>query len=655
MAFLAPLFLAGLAALAVPVLLHLRRSRPKQTVPFSTLMFLEESPPVTRTRARLQDILLLILRCLAIALLILAFARPFFPAKTETLPVDGAAMNLILIDTSASMRGEPSERAARMAETLINGFPEKDWIAVASFSDRLHPLLDPERARTIAPAERKSAALEVLSAVKPDWKSTRLDAALLAALAAAGQDSLVRIHLVSDLQKGSELERLRGEVWPGLVQIIPHPVVPADGWTNAGIRMMPLEDQVRRVRVSNSQGSEKSDFTLTWGDPANSLQVSVPPGESAVFDAPSDLPAEGKVMLTGDDFAFDNETFWVTPVTPVARIWCPEQAQVADTNEVAYFLNRALQSTPGYTVEITAGQPKEDPALTVFSGTSQAAEIRELLKNGSNALFTLRDATSASATGAIIGSPSGEAREAAVKDHALFGEIDFRSAVFSPFADARYSDFSSIRVWKYRILPPEITARGRVLARFDSGDPAWLAFPVGSGTLHVLTTTWRPQDSQLALTTKFPPLLHSLLSQSSIKTNPLAPLVVGDSIIPSGEPPEVTLPDGSSVETKAGAPFTSTDIPGIYRTGASALSVQLAPAESELTPLPKAELRSLGLPLDPPKDIARSAEIAKQESDIEQESQQRLGWWLLVAAAGFLLLETLWAGIAGKRLNPATP
>ena len=56
---------------------------------------------------------------------------------------------------------------------------------------------------------------------------------------------------------------------------------------------------------------------------------------------------------------------------------------------------------------------------------------------------------------------SGEAREATVKDHAVLGEIDFKSAVFAPFADARYSDFSSIRVWKYRVLPARSDGEGK--------------------------------------------------------------------------------------------------------------------------------------------------------------------------------------------------
>ena len=174
-----------------------------------------------------------------------------------------------------------------MAERLINGFPEKDWIAVAGYSDQLRPLLDPERARAIASGERKPAALAVLPAVKADWKSTQLDSSLLAAVAAAGDEATLRIHVIGDMQKGSALERLRGEIWPGAVQIIPHPVTPEDGWTNAGVRILPLENQVQRARVTNSEGSAKSDFTLAWSGIAEKIQISVPPGESAVIEAPA--------------------------------------------------------------------------------------------------------------------------------------------------------------------------------------------------------------------------------------------------------------------------------------------------------------------------------------------------------------------------------
>ena len=177
----------------------------------------------------------------------------------------------------------------------------------------------------------------------------------------------------------------------------------------------------------------------------------------------------------------------------------------------------------------------------------------------------------------------------------------------------------------------------------------WLGFPVGKGTLHVLTTTWRPVDSQLALTTKFPALLHSLLAVPGNRRNPV---IVGESVsIPTGVK-RITLPDGSQADARS--PFTATDIPGIYKAGIFTFTVQLDASESELTPLPESEFRSLGLPLDAPVFTAQSAETKVELSNIEQERRQRFGWWALVAAAAFFIAETVWAAFASNRPSTAT-
>ena len=628
MAFLAPLFLAGLAAIALPVLLHLRKNRPKETVAFSSLMFLEASPPVTKRRSRLQDVVLLILRCVALALLILAFARPFFPAENDT-PVTSTTgtLNFILIDTSASMRDGPLEKSLALTREIIGEIPDGDAIALATFSDRLKVLLDPERARSLPESGRRSAALALLTEVRAGWQSTRLDSALLAATAAAGEDGPVKIHVVGDLQQGAVVDRLRGETWPDQLQMGFHPVTPDAGWTNAGVSMLPPDGETRRVLVTNAAGSAKSDFTLAWSGSASRSDISVPPGESAAFEAPPDVPAEGEVVLAGDGFAFDNRAPWITPDRPVAQIWYPDPAEAGDSAEGAYFLNRAMQATPDYAVEIVSALPEEAPALSVTGGmldTAAIAGMRRIVEAGGAALFTVRDPGSARAIPQILGTTAGDAVEATVDDHARLGEIDFTSAVFAPFADPRYSDFSGIRFWKYRVLPEPLVAHGKVLARFDSGDPAWIAFPLGQGTLHVLTSTWRPADSQLALTTKFPPLLHSLLD--------LPPAAHG-----------IHLVGHAGIES-----------PGIHTEAGRKIAVQLDPAESEITPLPEAELRALGLPTGPPPAAAASREISIALSNAEQESRQRVGWWLLVGAAVFFLAETLWAAFAGGRPTPVT-
>jgi hypothetical protein len=87
MNFLAPLFLAGAAAIAVPILLHLIRRTEREKLPFSSLMFLQSTPPQITRRSRLENIFLLLLRCLAFALIAMAFARPYLQqAMNATTP-----------------------------------------------------------------------------------------------------------------------------------------------------------------------------------------------------------------------------------------------------------------------------------------------------------------------------------------------------------------------------------------------------------------------------------------------------------------------------------------------------------------------------------------------------------------------------------------
>ena len=77
MSFLAPLFLAGVAAVALPLLFHLARRTPRVRLRFPSLMFLVPTTPRLTRRNRLEHWLLLALRCLGLALLAFGFARPF--------------------------------------------------------------------------------------------------------------------------------------------------------------------------------------------------------------------------------------------------------------------------------------------------------------------------------------------------------------------------------------------------------------------------------------------------------------------------------------------------------------------------------------------------------------------------------------------------
>ncbi|MDZ7658568.1 BatA domain-containing protein [Fodinibius sp.] len=104
MNFLNPLFLLGLLAVALPVIIHLINLQRPQKVAFSTLSFFNELRKSTIRRIRIKQYLLLALRTLAVLFLALALARPFLPPTITGSASSGESRSVaILIDNSASM------------------------------------------------------------------------------------------------------------------------------------------------------------------------------------------------------------------------------------------------------------------------------------------------------------------------------------------------------------------------------------------------------------------------------------------------------------------------------------------------------------------------------------------------------------------------
>src|ERR687894_1726341 len=98
MSFLNPLFLLGLAAVAVPVLVHLVRRTRARRVEFPALVFVRQVPQRTIRRRTLHNLLLLLLRCLAVLLIVIAFTRPFFSGGKGARDNTAAGATVILID-----------------------------------------------------------------------------------------------------------------------------------------------------------------------------------------------------------------------------------------------------------------------------------------------------------------------------------------------------------------------------------------------------------------------------------------------------------------------------------------------------------------------------------------------------------------------------
>src|SRR5256712_1889885 len=113
MGFLTPLFLVGLSALAIPVLIHLIQRERKRVVQFPSLMFVQRIPYQSVRRRRIRHWALLVMRCAALLMIVAAFARPFLKQEAAAAAVIGGTREIVgLLDHSASMGyGDHRDRA----------------------------------------------------------------------------------------------------------------------------------------------------------------------------------------------------------------------------------------------------------------------------------------------------------------------------------------------------------------------------------------------------------------------------------------------------------------------------------------------------------------------------------------------------------------
>src|SRR3989442_5118531 len=105
MSFLAPAFFVGLAALAIPVIIHLIQRERKTIVEFPSLMFLRRIPYQSVRRRRIRHWLLLLMRAAAMAMIVAAFARPFFRQGALASTATGGARGPVVALEPAARTG----------------------------------------------------------------------------------------------------------------------------------------------------------------------------------------------------------------------------------------------------------------------------------------------------------------------------------------------------------------------------------------------------------------------------------------------------------------------------------------------------------------------------------------------------------------------
>jgi hypothetical protein len=667
------------------------------------------SPPRLTRRSRLEHLLLLLLRCAVLCLFALGFARPFIKKALDIGQPSGTAKRtVLLVDTSASMRRANLWADARArAESIVRDASPADQISLMTFDRQPHELITFDEWNRTAAGERVALAVRKLAESSPGWSSTHLGEAVINAaetLADTRGNAVTgprEIIVISDMQEGSRIEQLQGYEWPKGIEVSVEPIKPRRV-SNAGLQLVTETDDGStkeatsvRVRVANSADSKLDQFKVGWAGAdgrtfaAQPVNVYAPASQSRIVAVPliTNLPASMKpnrIILQGDEEEFDNTVYVIPPEQSRMSVLYLGAESEKDPHQPLYFLQRGFQDTRRTAVRVIQ-RTNNQPGLSLSSGgEGRAAEawslgivtetisdtlaksLHDEVTTGKVALVVMKDEHLAPTLGPLLGVERLNAHEAQVRNYAMLADLDFRHPLFAPFADPRFSDFTKIHFWKYRKLDTNGLPNARVLAKFDTGDPALLEIPVGKGKVFVLTSGWQPEDSQLALSTKFVPLLYAFLEQSGSVAPPPAQFYVGDTapLGPNEAGAVVHTPDGSELRLRSDeAIFSQTMTPGIYTLGIAHRSadipvrsnsesgpsrqfaVNLDAAESRTAPMPLDELERLGAPvLHQPTVAAHEAERKVRLRNTELEERQKLWRWFLLGTMAILFAETWLAG-----------
>ena len=287
MGLFAPWFLAGAAAVGLPIYLHLLRRHSTTPRPFGSLMFFEPRTQSSIRHRRLRYWLLLSLRMLLLVLLAVAFANPFINRPAASVSSD--TLVLLVIDTSFSMRaGTRLNDAKREAMSVLASRRSSQPVQVMALDSQLHPLTQP--------TEDSATQRAAVESVQPsDSRGSFAELARAVRLTADNIRTPIELHVFSDLQRSNMASSLAEMVFPDTVTLILHPSVKS-GVANWSVESVNAPGQL----WGNPKGGRPSRVQAViagYGTPAAARTVSLLVNGKTVATKSVQVPANGRATV----------------------------------------------------------------------------------------------------------------------------------------------------------------------------------------------------------------------------------------------------------------------------------------------------------------------------------------------------------------------
>ncbi len=387
MIFLEPIWLAASAAVSVPILFHLLQRRRVRVVQWAAMRFLLSAMQETRRRTRLQELLLLAVRCMILAALSLAFARPRLESEAGGIAGLGRRDRLLVVDRSMSMGARFQgltllERAKEASLQLLDRAGPNDRYALLSVPA-------PDGATGFLPLgtapERLRAFLRDLTPAATPFSWGAFWAGIGDLFGSAGGEGAgAEVLFLTDLQEGTwgpdalagDLPRWKEWTASGLWRVVvfgeeQENVAVVEPRLPAGVPVAQVP-QTLSVRVARFGGTgERSlSVSLEGPDAPSPRTVRLDPDASAWVQFPL-LPKEAghvvyRARIESDALAADDELPVVLPVSEriVVQLVDGEPGAGSALDAETAFLAVALEDEPGRPARWTVRRENAD-AFTV--------------------------------------------------------------------------------------------------------------------------------------------------------------------------------------------------------------------------------------------------------------------------------------------------
>ena len=629
--FLNTAILLGLLGVGIPILIHLFARQKLQRIEFSTNRFLKRIQNQTMRRMKLRQMILLILRCLAILFLVLAFARPAL--KTKGVFGEGRARSsiILIVDRSMSMgRKELFPKARERGSEVLDLLHQEDEASLIWMGDE----------GMESPAYTHSG--DDLSRVLNQSKVSH-ERGLFFQSIEEGTTLLLNSHninreifVISDLQATgfwNSTDSIEINDWEGRMFILPvtgerENVSVVDG----GIENQILQPGLPLRVFANIQncGQRRVEDLLVRvflrDEVAAQKVINIGAGETQRISFRV-LPEEGgwvwgAIRIEDDELPQDNAFFFTC--------WIPEKIRVLMVGKMSgdiHSLGIALtpQNDQRNNFDVMQMLHTEDwidqlneVDVLFFSNfpsfrASEANRLKRFIEEGGGTVFFLGDDVDlrnmndtffvpvlGSTFGNVLGSQGEEG------GHLSFGAIDFGHPLFSGMFEKGKENIRSPRF--FRLVELMGDSPQKIISLSD-GRPFLIESLVGKGKVLIATSAIGETWSDLAFSTIFAPIVTS--SAAYLSTPVFVEKQgyrVGESISLSTGVEEVDntnrveVPSGEEFlllpELKGGKvnlDLKRTSLPGIYRfyQGETLLgmeSVNIDPLESDLEPISKDEL-----------------------------------------------------------------